>query len=691
MRAAWLAERGYDNSYYTTFRMPDSNGLRCIGRWPWGPSWELCGRDTFLYLGSGSGVRILSIADSTTPRMLGQINARGLINQLVVQDTLLFVACGSWGAQVYSVADPANPQELGSMDAVIGDLTVQDTLCYCLGGDTFRIYNVADPGQPEQLGAVRDSGEVIAVTNGHAFCGGRWVMNAWNVTNPAAPQWVNSGPGECLDMQADQNKLYFMAAPNYLAILNVSDPQSIGEFGRMTVDALRVFADSGYAYLGDHDGFIIADVSDSTNPNELGRTDVDGWQFDAFVFAPQTYAYVASGWGGLAIFDIHDAAHPEPDSTWFPADVSRDVYLDSGVMYVANDNSGLQVVDAGMPGQLVTLSTYDVVGSSPDLRAVCAGDSFAYIGWRMPRFHSVDVSDPANPLPGGFASITNPPEDMVLRDSFVYVAEANRFQVVNVARPREPELVGSCITQDGVYFGLEVQDTFAYLMSGRLQVINIARPDAPVIVSSTSLGGAAGLAVRDTFAYIPNGWDSVRVYSVADPATPRLLSSAPCGVWPWDAAVGESTLFVATSDGWGVDVYNISDPGQPVRTGTAPAATDIRRLHYADGLLYAAMWDAGVAVYETTQTGVSEPGGAPPSQTLLRAWPNPTARWCLLMAPRTRPSVVVVRDAAGREMPVPTEDSHGAVALDLVRLPSGVYFAEVTSVKRRELVKILKR
>ena len=65
MRARWLRARGLDDSYYTTFHRPESTGLRCIGRWPWGPSWELAGRDTFLYLGSGSGVRILSISDAT--------------------------------------------------------------------------------------------------------------------------------------------------------------------------------------------------------------------------------------------------------------------------------------------------------------------------------------------------------------------------------------------------------------------------------------------------------------------------------------------------------------------------------------------------------------------------------------------------------------------------------------------------
>jgi len=171
MRASWLRERGLDDSYYTTFHRPESTGLLCVGRWPWGPSWELAGRDTFLYLGSGSGVRILSIADSIQPRMLGQINARSLVSQVVVQDSLLFVACGSWGAQIYSVRDPADPRELGSMDAVIGDLCVQDTFCYTAGGGSFRIYNFADPTQPAQVAAVSDSGDVIAEAGGYAYVG----------------------------------------------------------------------------------------------------------------------------------------------------------------------------------------------------------------------------------------------------------------------------------------------------------------------------------------------------------------------------------------------------------------------------------------------------------------------------------------------------------------------------------------
>jgi hypothetical protein len=166
-------------------------------------------------------------------------------------------------------------------------------------------------------------------------------------------------------------------------------------------------------------------------------------------------------------------------------------------------------------------------------------------------------------------------------------------------------LVGSCNTQDGVYFGLVVQDTLAYTVGDGFQIVNIARPDSPYLLSTTA-GGASGLAVRDTFAYIPDGWDTVHVYSVANPAAPHVISTVPCGVWPWDAALGDSRLYVGTSDGWGVDVYDLANPGQPVRRGRASAVTDIRRLHYANGYLYAAMWEAGVAIYETTAVGIAE-------------------------------------------------------------------------------------
>jgi hypothetical protein len=281
-RASWLQAHGLDDSYYTTFRKPENTGLECIGRWPWGPSWELAGRDTFLYLGSGSGVRILSISDSVHPQMLGQINARGLVSQVVVQDSLLFVACGSWGAQVYSVSDPDDPRELGSMDAVIGDVCVKDTFCYAVGGDSFRIFDVANPSLPVQMGAVADSGDAVVIADGHTFVGGAGPLNVYDVSDPSHPVLVNSLGGPTYDMYVRRNLLFCAmgASPTRFSILNVSDPLNIIEVSRLSGYAGDgVYANDSFAFVScirDHVGLFVFDVSDSSRPTMRDSIDPEG-------------------------------------------------------------------------------------------------------------------------------------------------------------------------------------------------------------------------------------------------------------------------------------------------------------------------------------------------------------------------------------------------------------------------------
>ena len=705
MRANWLKEHGLDDSYYTSFHRPESTGLKCIGRWPWGPSWELCGRDTFLYLGSGSGVRILSTSDSVHPRMLGQINARSLVSQVFVQDTLLFVACGSWGAQIYSVSDPASPIELGSMDAVIGDLCAKGTFCYAVGGGTFRIYDVADPTQPTQVGAIDDSGDVIEVANGHAFIGAPGPMNVYDVTDPAHPSWVNSIGGPTYDMFLRRNLLFCtrLASPTRFSILNVSDPLNITEVSGLSGYAGDgVYANDSFALVScirDHVGLFVVDVSDSSRPRLCDSINPEGvieWQ--PYAPSPNSYGYLADDYGGLVVLDLHDPDSIAEAWTDYRASQAVDIQVDGQRAYIADEWSGLQIVDIADPARPMSLGIFDTIGSK-SVPSVAARDSFAYISMRGitgRRFLRVlDVLDPSNPTVVAQESCFNPPEDLVLRDSSIYAAEGSRFQVFDVARPRKPVLVGSCVTQDGVYFGLVVQDTLAYTVGDGFQIINIARPNSPFLLSTTA-AGASGLTVRDTFAYIPNGWDTVHVYSVANPAAPYVVSAVPCGVWPWDAALGESKLYVGASDGWGVDVYDLINPGLPVRRGRASAPTDIRRLQYANGRLYAAMWEAGVAIYETTATGIHEQAGTVEKLGTLRVWPNVTGdNVRFTVGPGARSLDVAVYDVSGKrrgDVSIRVYRKGGATEgeLGLSTLPAGLYVVRVESEGKSLTAKVVR-
>jgi hypothetical protein len=689
MRASWLRERGLDDSYYTTFHRPDStSGLECIGRWPWGPSWELAGRDTFLYLGSGSGVRILSIADSVHPRMLGQINARSLVNEVAVQDSLLFVACGSWGAQIYSVSNPANPRELSSMDAVIGDLCVQDTFCYTAGDGSFRVYNCANPAQPAQVAAVSDSGDVIAEANGYVYVGhgsSGSGLNVYDARNPHSPTLINALGGAQLALFIRGQLLFRTSVQSsYFQILDISDPTSIHEIGRIDgYGGQALYADDYFAYLSctyDHEGLFVIDITNPANPQLRDSLNPEGTEnYDSHVPAPLSYGYLASMEGGLVTLDMHNVNNLSQVWEGYKADQSVSIAVDNGRAYIANVWVGTQIVDVTDPTRPVSLGVYDT-SDSRGTNAVVARDSFAFVGmsgaYGRRSLRVIDVSDPSSPTLVAEESCYSWPQDMVLHDSLLYAAEIDYFVVTNVARPREPVLVGSLSTQDGTYFGLAVRDSLAFLISGMIEVINVAQPANPTIVSRAASFGS-GIAVRDTFVYVPYGYDTLRVFSAANPKQLRLLGYAPLQTYTWDVALAESTAVVATFDG--LEAFSLEDPAHPHWRAATATPYGPRRVVYSAPYFYTAMWEAGVGIYSAESLGLQEQVAPVLRPAGPRVYPNPVHDRCRISLGAVKSGEVRLRDVAGRVIPMVTvQDRTGqCLPLDLSHLAAGVYFVEM--------------
>ena len=696
MRASWLKERGLDDSYYTTFQRPESTGLVCVGRWPWGPSWELCGRDTFLYLGSGSGVRILSISDSVHPRMLGQINARGLVSQVVVQDSLLFVACGSWGAQIYSVSDPANPRELGSMDAVIGDLAVKDSLCYAVGGDSLRVYSVANPSQPAHIGAVRDSGGLVLVANGYAFSAGRWVMNIYNVTDPAHPAWANSRGGPAYAMFVKRSLLFCSSVqPDNMTVLNISDPLNITQVSK--VDGYGgdgLYVDDSYAYLScdyEHSGLFVIDVSDSSRPALRDSINPEGVpEWESYVPWAGSYGYLADDFGGLLTIDLHDVDSISVAWSGYKASQTVDVAVDGWRAYIANQYSGLHVIDVTDPTRPVSLGLFDTIGTKVTA-AVAARGSYAFAsisGMARRRYLStLDVHDPSNPNIVAQESCFNPPKDLVLKDTFVYAAEGSRFQVFNVARPREPVRVGSCALSGDVW-DLDVEDTMAYVTSSVLTMVSIARPDSPRVVATWNT--MVGVDVEDTIAYTC-GSGAVWAVSVARPAQPYVLDTVRIAGWVSDVVVSESLAFAG-----GQVLYLIDkrDPRNLRVVGQWTPPHEFRRLLWTPAYLYAACYEAGVCILETVPVGLEEPPEKGEAKASVRLSPSVTTGPVTIMAGRGRGWLsVCLYDGAGTrvgESEIRGRSGTQVVRLDLSRYPDGVYFVCLRSSDRNFTAKVVK-
>jgi hypothetical protein len=709
MRAGWLRERGVEDPYYTSVRMDSGSGLRCIGRWSYGPSYDVDGRvtasETLVALARGSGVSLLRFSrqDSLSIELLSDINAEGLMCRVKVADTLLYVGSRR-GLEIYNIADEQNPVCLSWTPIPLNDFALQDSLVYAISGDdSFRIYNVSNPVGPVFRGACADSGDLVSVAGSTAFLGGRWGLCVLDVTNPTSPHRVGFW-GSAIEQVLARGHLCYVTTfnPNVpgditFRILDVATPSvpyqigsldSAGGNGVYLIDTLAFGAGET-----DFDKMTIVSVADSTRPRIIGYAGRPGAGEGVWASGLAQSAFVGANWTGLQVYDTRNTSLPVRDTFVLDADMAVDICIENGKAYVANEQSGLKILDVSNPAKPTEIGSYDTTWY---MTAVVAHDSFAYVEWARPKFRTVDVTDPINPVYAGTCELFGYPEAMVLRDSFVYVAEIRRFQIVNVARPREPVLVGSCVSNDGVEFGLAIQDTLAYVAGGpTLQVISVADPSSPYIVGE---GGrpSEGIAVRDSFAYIPYPYDTLFVYSVADPANLRMLSAVPASVWPWDVALGESKAYAGSCASSCIDIFDLSNPGQPVRVGVAHAPYGLRRLRYVDGRLYATMWEAGVAVYETTSVGIQEKPGLSDKPAGLRVWPSlarDEVRFEFVAAARA--TYIAVFDVSGTRLkyvPLQVNMKGGAAngVIDLAGLSTGVYVVRVESVGKSFTAKVVK-
>ena len=216
----------------------------------------------------------------------------------------------------------------------------------------------------------------------------------------------------------------------------------------------------------------------------------------------------------------------------------------------------------------------------------------------------LDVTDPTNPTFAAEESCFNPLQDIVLSDSFLYAAEPYEFQVFNVARPREPVRVGSCVIQ-GTGVDLLLVDTLAYVSSLPTQVISIRNPASPAVIGTIPTYGH-GIAIRDSVAFVPALYDSMVIYNLRDPAAPvRIGRHTFSGghVWNSGIALVDTLLYVG---GDILHVLDVTDPLNPTEVATWLPPYETRRLCYAAPYLYAASYDAGVCILETVPTGLEE-------------------------------------------------------------------------------------
>jgi len=272
-----------------------------------------------------------------------------------------------------------------------------------------------------------------------------------------------------------------------------------------------VFVSGTYAYM---DGLLITDVSDPTNPYEVGSWEAP--DITAGIFVSGSYAYLALGYKGLWIVDISDPTAPHEVGYHRTRGYAEDVFVSGSHAYVATREAGLQVINVANPYGPKEVGVCQIQGSALSL---FVSGSYAYVTDRSYGLRVIDISDPSSPYEIGACYTPGKPsvgKGIFVSGSYAYVADGEAgLRVVNISDPANPHEVGHCDTP-GYARNVFVSDSCACVVGG--------------------------------FSGKPEGWWLV-VIDVSDPAMPREMGYYDMPRGASDVFVSAPYVYVASSEG----------------------------------------------------------------------------------------------------------------------------------------------
>lgn len=570
--------------------------------------------DRWIFAGMGARLAVIDAAEPANPRLatllpLGQpptamVLTPGRPNGANRPDPpdrpdalpLLFVATGSAGVAVLSVAHPDAPDLLSWIDTDwfafdIAFDALRERLVVADGGAGLAVYDVSDPAAPLRLGTVDTPSEARAVAldaRGLLAYVADWGrgLAVIDLGDPAAPRLVGGvdSPGEAVDMVLDEGWVYLADREGGLAVIEVADP-TMPRFA-VTVEPARAGAPEAVAVDPSGERVYLADGSGGslrwlrrTAPGLLaagGSIDLDGQPVALDIPGGSRRLAVANARLGLQLLERGDG-DPQPLGHLVSPSFVEGIALDPhrGLAFLADAYGGVLAVDPGTAK----------VGPNPPILPRVVGRLFtgaathdlallgsrAYVADSSAGLRAVDISDPTAPRDLG--TVDTPGEalgvDLDRAAGRAYLADGpGGLRIYDIAAVADgpPRLLGH-LPLAGFAWSLRVDGPaeMVYLADRLvgLRIIDVRDPALPRerAVHSAS-GGVFEVALSGDRVYIASGQSGLRVLDVSDPDHPREIGGADGPGAAQGLALLGSRLFVTAGTN-GLRRLDLRDPDRP--------------------------------------------------------------------------------------------------------------------------------
>lgn len=572
------------------------------------------------YVADGwEGFRVIDVSDPTNPREIGFYKTPGWSFDVVVEGNTAYVADAFAGLRVIDISNPNNLVEIGSYEqhTDIHDLVVIDDVVYVADRKTgLRILQVSTSKQPTQRGFCKlgnfpkiNNSERLFVEllektrNIHPkgkqneirmdqhnlkqnltynkydfrrdsedyqldYIHRKRTLPQKNSEYHLEPVGQIGGPTQVVAIEGDHAYVGIGLRVEVLDISDLTNPQQIGSTQMLYGFITDITIADSYAYATIEKGLWIIDISDPTHPNEVGFLRMPGYAEGVIVVG--NYAYVAAGGAGLRVVNVSNPAHPKEIGYTYTQGYAFDVKVVNSVAYVAGAGSGLRIVDISDPRHPEEIGGYDTPGYAQGIAVV---KNMAYVADNWTGLWVIDVSVSTQPVEVGFYDTPGQAFDVSMEGSTAYVADAFKgLRVLDVSDPTHPTELGGYEVSEGHAGSVAVIGGAAYVADRiwGLRVVDVSDPSIPIQVGFYGpLGYADGVEVSSNFAYIVSTF-GVRVVDISDPSYPIEVGAYDSQGYATSVAVEGNYVYVAGmygGDEQGLYVIDVFDPTDPSLVG----------------------------------------------------------------------------------------------------------------------------
>ena len=280
-----------------------------------------------------------------------------------------------------------------------------------------------------------------------------------------------------------------------------------------------------------------------------------------------TVAYVADRQSGLQIINIANPASPTLIGSYDTPDEAYGVAISGTRAYVADNLGGLQIIDVSNPASPTLLGSYDTAGNCFGVAVV---GKIAYVADQAAGLQIIDVSNPASPALIGSYDTSGSVMNVFVSGGVAYVADSNGgLLILNVANPASPTLIGTYSTP-GPAMDVAVVGTTAYVAAfdSGLQILNVSNPASPTLIGSLNTpGNAQGVAVEGNRVCIGDDLGGLQIIDVSNPSSPTSVLGQSMGDIVRGVAISGNEVYVPVGS-LGLKVHKLYDRVGPNLLGT---------------------------------------------------------------------------------------------------------------------------